>query len=161
VVARRKDEPKERGADASTLQLEQGRQGGLIRLARSAIEWTEATWNPVTGCDKVSPGCKYCYAEVMARRLKAMGQPNYRDGFKVRLQPHMLERPLAWRRPQMVFVNSMSDLFHEDVPLEFIAKVFETMSRAHWHTFQILTKRAERLEEVAAHLPWPSNVWMA
>jgi protein gp37 len=129
-------------------------------LARSAIEWTEATWNPVTGCDKVSPGCKYCYAEVMARRLQGMGQPNYREGFRLTLQPQMLERPLTWRRPQMVFVNSMSDLFHKDVPLEFIAKVFETITRAHWHTFQILTKRAERLEELGPKLPWPQNLWM-
>jgi protein gp37 len=129
-------------------------------MALSSIEWTEATWNPVTGCDKVSPGCKHCYAEVMARRLKGMGQPNYRDGFKLTLQPHMLDRPMAWRRPQMIFVNSMSDLFHASVPASFIAKVFETISSAHWHTFQILTKRAERLEEIASSLPWPANLWM-
>lgn len=129
-------------------------------MARSAIEWTEATWNPVTGCDKVSPGCKHCYAEVMARRLAAMGQPNYRNGFAVTLHPHMLERPLAWRRPQMIFVNSMSDLFHEDVPAAFIHAVFDTIACAHWHTFQVLTKRAERLEELAPTLPWPSNLWM-
>jgi protein gp37 len=129
-------------------------------VARSAIEWTEATWNPVTGCVKVSPGCKYCYAEVMARRLQGMGQPNYRNGFRVTLQPHVLERPLAWRRPQMIFVNSMSDLFHEAVPLGFIRQVFETISRASWHTFQVLTKRAERLEEVAPLLSWPPNLWM-
>jgi protein gp37 len=129
-------------------------------MARSAIEWTEATWNPVTGCDKVSPGCKHCYAEVMARRLEAMGQPNYRNGFRVTLQPQMLDRPLSWRRPQMIFVNSMSDLFHEDVPPAFIEKTFETIGRAHWHTFQLLTKRAERLEELAPALPWPSNLWM-
>jgi len=129
-------------------------------VARSAIEWTEATWNPVTGCDKVSPGCKHCYAEVMARRLDAMGQPNYRNGFRVTLQPHMLERPLAWRRPQMIFVNSMSDLFHEEVPLAFIEKVFSTIARAHWHTFQVLTKRAARLVELAPALRWPPNLWM-
>ena len=129
-------------------------------MAQSAIEWTEATWNPVTGCDKVSPGCKYCYAEVMARRLKGMGQPNYRDGFKLTLQPHMLDRPLSWRRPQMIFVNSMSDLLHASVPTSFIAKVFATISSAHWHTFQVLTKRAERLEEIASSLPWPANLWM-
>ncbi len=129
-------------------------------MARSAIEWTEATWNPVTGCDKISPGCTHCYAETMSRRLKAMGQPNYRDGFKVALQPHMLERPLSWRRPQRIFVNSMSDLFHADVPLEYIAQVFATMERAHWHTYQILTKRAERLEALAPRLPWPAHVWM-
>jgi protein gp37 len=129
-------------------------------VARSTIEWTEATWNPVTGCDKVSPGCRHCYAEVMARRLEAMGQPNYRNGFRVTLQPHMLDRPLSWRRPQMVFVNSMSDLFHEDVPLRFIQRTFETIAQAHWHTFQVLTKRAERLEELAPSLPWPRNLWM-
>jgi protein gp37 len=129
-------------------------------MAQSAIEWTEATWNPVTGCDKVSPGCKYCYAEVMARRLKGMGQPNYRNGFKLTLQPQMLDRPLAWRRPQMIFVNSMSDLLHASVPTSFITKVFETISNAHWHTFQVLTKRAERLEEIASSLPWPTNLWM-
>jgi protein gp37 len=129
-------------------------------VARSAIEWTEATWNPVTGCDKVSPGCKHCYAEVMARRLEAMGQPNYSNGFRVTLHPHMLERPLSWRRPQMVFVNSMSDLFHKDVPLSFIQEAFATIQRAHWHTFQVLTKRAERLEELAPALPWSENLWM-
>jgi protein gp37 len=129
-------------------------------VARSGIEWTEATWNPVTGCDKVSPGCKHCYAEVMARRLHGMGQPNYRNGFALTLQPQMLERPLGWRRPQMVFVNSMSDMFHRDVPLGFIERVFDVMARASWHTFQLLTKRAERLEELAAHLLWSENVWM-
>jgi protein gp37 len=129
-------------------------------LARSAIEWTEATWNPVTGCDKVSPGCKYCYAEAMARRLQAMGQANYRNGFRLTLQPHMLERPLQWRAPLVVFVNSMSDLFHDAVPLAFIERVFDVMRRASWHTFQVLTKRAERLEELGALLQWPDNVWM-
>ncbi len=129
-------------------------------MAQSSIEWTEATWNPVTGCDKISPGCKHCYAEVMARRLQGMGQPNYRNGFRLTLQPHMLERPLAWRRPQMIFVNSMSDLFHAAVPTEFIERVFDTIARAHWHTFQVLTKRAERLEELGATLRWPPNLWM-
>ncbi len=129
-------------------------------MAQSSIEWTEATWNPVTGCDKVSPGCKYCYAEVMARRLKGMGQPNYRNGFELTLQPHMMDRPLTWRRPRMIFVNSMSDLFHEDVPLEYIRRVFATIGQAHWHTFQVLTKRAARLEAVAARLDWPANLWM-
>jgi protein gp37 len=129
-------------------------------MARSAIEWTESTWNPVTGCDKVSPGCKYCYAEVMARRLRAMGQPNYRNGFRVTLHHHMLDRPLAWRVPQLVFVNSMSDLFHEQVPQGFIERVFDTMRRAHWHTFQVLTKRAERLQQLGAQIEWPMNVWM-
>jgi protein gp37 len=129
-------------------------------MAQSSIEWTEATWNPVTGCNKVSPGCKYCYAEVMARRLKGMGQPNYRNGFQLTLQPHMMDRPLTWQRPQMIFVNSMSDLFHEDVPLEYIRRVFATIGQAHWHTFQVLTKRAERLEAVAGGLDWPVNLWM-
>lgn len=105
----------------------------------SDIEWTESTWNPVTGCTKVSAGCKHCYAERMARRLQAMGQVNYRDGFAVTLQEHMLERPLSWRRPQTIFVNSMSDLFHEQVPLDYIERVFDVMSRAHWHRFQVLT----------------------
>lgn len=129
-------------------------------MAQSAIEWTESTWNPVTGCDKISPGCKYCYAEVMAKRLKAMGQANYQRGFKLTLQPHMLDRPLLWKKPQVIFVNSMSDLFHEGVPLDYIKRVFAVMQEAHWHQFQVLTKRAERLEAVAADLPWPENVWM-
>jgi protein gp37 len=129
-------------------------------MARSAIEWTESTWNPVTGCDKVSPGCKHCYAEVMARRLKGMGQANYANGFELTLQPQMLERPLGWRKPQVVFVNSMSDLFHVDVPLPYIERVFDVMRRASWHTFQVLTKRADRLEDVARQLDWPRNVWM-
>src|SRR3990167_7626962 len=115
----------------------------------SSIEWTGSTWNPVTGCRKISPGCKHCYAERMARRLKAMGQPNYANGFAVTLQPHMLDVPLRWKRPRMIFVNSMSDLFHEDVPLDFILKVFDVMARARWHTFQVLTKRATRLEDLA------------
>lgn len=129
-------------------------------MAKSSIEWTEATWNPVTGCDKVSPGCKFCYAQVMARRLHGMGQPNYRNGFKLTLQPQMLNRPLLWRRPQMIFVNSMSDLFHKDVPLDFIKQVFNTIRQAHWHTFQALTKRSERLADVASELDWPDNLWM-
>lgn len=126
----------------------------------STIEWTEATWNPVTGCTKVSAGCKHCYAERMAGRLQAMGQANYRNGFELTLQPQMLERPLGWRAPQTVFVNSMSDLFHARVPLDYIRRVFDVMRRAHWHTFQVLTKRAERLAEIADELTWPENVWM-
>jgi protein gp37 len=129
-------------------------------MARSAIEWTESTWNPVTGCDKISPGCKHCYAERMALRLQGMGQANYRRGFELTLQPAMLDRPLAWRRAQMIFVNSMSDLFHDGVPLAFIGRAFEVMERASWHTFQVLTKRADRLEAVAGDLPWPPNVRM-
>ena len=129
-------------------------------MAQSAIEWTDSTWNPVTGCDKISPGCKFCYAEVMARRLHAMGQPNYSNGFALTLQPHMLDKPLSWRKPQIIFVNSMSDLFHDNVPLSYIQQVFEVMQRAHWHEFQVLTKRAVRLAELAPLLPWPKNVWM-
>ena len=126
----------------------------------SAIEWTESTWNPVTGCTKISPGCRHCYAERMALRLQGMGQPNYARGFKLSLHPHALRLPLTWKKPQMVFVNSMSDLFHEDVPLDFIQRVFDVMRRAHWHQFQILTKRSERLLELDPLLAWPSNVWM-
>jgi len=129
-------------------------------MARSAIEWTDATWNPVTGCTKVSPGCTHCYAERMALRLQAMGQPNYRDGFALTLHEQALEAPLRWRRPQVVFVNSMSDLFHDDVPEDFIQAVFGTMERAHWHHFQVLTKRSGRLAEMARRLSWPRNVWM-
>ncbi|MBI4799287.1 MAG: phage Gp37/Gp68 family protein [Desulfarculus sp.] len=126
---------------------------------QSKIEWTESTWNPVTGCTKISPGCKHCYAERLAKRLKAMGQPNYANGFEVTLHPGMLEAPLGWRKPQMVFVNSMSDLFHDDVPPDFIRKVFKIMEWATQHRFQVLTKRAERLAELAPGLPWPANVW--
>jgi protein gp37 len=126
----------------------------------SAIEWTDATWNPVTGCSKISPGCKHCYAERMAKRLKAMGQRNYANGFAVTLQPHMLEYPLKWGRPKRIFVNSMSDLFHEDVPDDYIAEVFAVMQRASWHQFQVLTKRSQRLAKMANRLKWPANVWM-
>ncbi len=126
----------------------------------SGIEWTESTWNPVTGCTKVSPGCKYCYAERMAERLQVMGQPNYVNGFRLTLQPHMLELPLKGKKPQTIFVNSMSDLFHEDVALAYILEVFDVMARAHWHRFQILTKRAERLEEISPKLYWAANIWM-
>jgi len=126
----------------------------------SQIEWTESTWNPVTGCTKVSPGCAHCYAERMARRLKAMGQPNYRNGFRLTLHRHALDLPLGWTKPQTIFVNSMSDLFHEDVPDGFIGDVFDVMVRADWHRFQVLTKRAARLAAMAPVLPWPDNVWM-
>ncbi len=123
-------------------------------MAKSSIEWTDATWNPVTGCTKISPGCKHCYAERMAKRLKAMGQRNYANGFDLTLQPHMLELPLKWRQPLQVFVNSMSDLFHKDVPTPYVKQVFDVMRRAHWHRYQVLTKRSERLRELAPHLPW-------
>ncbi len=123
----------------------------------SNIEWTESTWNPVTGCTKVSPGCTHCYAERLSKRLQAMGQPNYRRGFQVSLHEHALELPLRWKKPQMVFVNSMSDLFHVEVPESFIRSVFEVMSRVPRHTFQVLTKRAERMADL--DLEWSSNVW--
>ena len=126
----------------------------------SPIEWTESTWNPVTGCNKISPGCKNCYAEKLSKRLKAMGQSNYKDGFKLRTQPHMLELPLKWKKPQTIFVNSMSDLFHKDIPLDYIQQVFDVMKRAHWHRFQVLTKRADRLAELNSELEWSPNVWM-
>lgn len=126
----------------------------------SPIEWTDATWNPVTGCTKVSPGCKFCYAERMAKRLAAMEQTRYRNGFQATLQEDLVDLPLGWRKPRRIFVNSMSDLFHEKVPADFIERVFAVMERAHWHVFQVLTKRADRLLELAPHLPWPSNVWV-
>lgn len=126
----------------------------------SSIEWTNSTWNPVTGCDKVSPGCKFCYAERMARRLKAMGNASYATGFELAIHENVLPLPLMWQKPQTIFVNSMSDLFHKDVPLDFIQKVFFVMQEASWHQFQILTKRTDRLAEVWRDLPWPENVWM-
>ena len=129
-------------------------------MGYSAIEWTDSAWNPVTGCSKISLGCRHCYAETMARRLKAMGQPNYRNGFQVTTHEHMLDRPLDWKKPQMIFVNSMSDLFHEQVPLEFILRAFEVMRRATWHQFQVLTKRSERLRQLGDLVKWPPNVWM-
>lgn len=129
-------------------------------MANSKIEWTESTWNPLTGCTKVSPGCKHCYAERMAKRLQAMGLEKYHNGFKLTLHPAVLEDPLHWEKPQLIFVNSMSDLFHESVPLDFIQQIFAVMRRAHWHTFQILTKRAEHLLELDSLIDWPPNVWM-
>lgn len=128
--------------------------------ANSAIEWTETTWNPLTGCRKTSPGCKNCYAERMSIRLQAMGQPNYVRGFDPALHEHAIELPLRWRKPQTVFVNSMSDLFLRDVPVQFILKVFEVMRKASWHRFQVLTKRSKRLLELSSRLDWPPNVWM-
>lgn len=132
----------------------------MSSAGRSTIEWTGVTWNPLTGCTKVSPGCAHCYAERMAKRLQAMGNSNYAGGFRLTLHEHVLERPLSWRKPETVFVNSMSDLFHEDVPVDFILRVFDVMRRAHWHRFQVLTKRAERLVELDPLLDWPPNVWM-
>lgn len=126
----------------------------------SKIEWTESTWNPVTGCTKISAGCKNCYAERMAKRLHAMGVENYRNGFEVTLHPHVLEKPLHWKQPQAIFVNSMSDLFHESVPDDFIQQVFDVMRKASWHRFQVLTKRSERLLHLNQSIDWPKNVWM-
>lgn len=128
-------------------------------MATTKIEWTEASWNPVTGCTKESLGCKHCYAERMAKRLQAMGSPNYANGFSVATHAHALNIPLKWKKPCMVFVNSMGDLFHKDVSVDFIKDVFGVMQSASWHTFQVLTKRAERLAELAPELPWPRNVW--
>jgi protein gp37 len=127
---------------------------------KTNIEWTESTWNPLTGCTKISPGCKHCYAERMAKRLQAMGQANYTNGFKLTIHENVLNLPLRWNKPQVIFVNSMSDLFHEDVPVDFMLKVFAVMKEAEWHTFQVLTKRSKRLLELNDVINWPDNVWM-
>jgi len=127
---------------------------------KSKIEWTESTWNPVTGCTKISSGCAHCYAERMAMRLRAMGCAKYANGFQVTLHEDALDLPLSWKTPQTVFVNSMSDLFHEAVPQWFIQRVFETMHEADWHRFQVLTKRSAKLAELDPALDWPENVWM-
>ena len=126
----------------------------------SSIEWTESTWNPVTGCTKLSDGCKHCYAERMAKRLKAMGHPNYINEFTVTCHEHLLNLPLSWRKPKMVFVNSMSDLFHQDVSISYVKNVFSTMNKARWHCFQVLTKRSERMLKISNILNWTSNIWM-
>jgi len=128
--------------------------------ASSAIEWTEATWNPVTGCTKVSPGCAHCYAERMALRLQSMGVATYARGFELALHDEILPLPLSWRRPRRVFVNSMSDLFHEQVPVSFIYRAFDVMHQANWHQYQVLTKRADRLCQLGKDIDWPDNVWM-
>lgn len=125
----------------------------------SSIEWTDATWNPVTGCTKFSPGCKNCYAERLALRLREMGNARYANGFSLTLHPEALDLPLRWTKPKMIFVNSMSDLFHDSVPEDYIRKVFDVMVKAHWHKFQILTKRADRLSRIAQRLPWPAHIW--
>lgn len=127
---------------------------------KSPIEWTESTWNPLTGCTKISPGCKHCYAERMALRLRAMGQKNYANGFNLTLHESALELPLRWKKPQTIFVNSMSDMFHQRVPRDFILRAFDVMNRAHWHRFQVLTKRAERLASLSEQLNWSENIWM-
>ncbi|RJQ57764.1 MAG: phage Gp37/Gp68 family protein [Stygiobacter sp.] len=127
---------------------------------KSSIEWTESTWNPITGCNKISPGCKFCYAERMAKRLKAMGSENYKNGFKLTLQEHALTLPLTWKKPQTIFVNSMSDLFHKDVPVSFVKKTFDVMNKADWHRFQVLTKRSDVLLKLNSELNWTKNIWM-
>ena len=127
---------------------------------KTTIEWTEATWNPVTGCDKVSPGCKNCYAERMSHRLQAMGQRNYKNAFDLTLQPQTLNLPEKWKTPQIIFVNSMSDLFHKEVPLEYIQSVFEVMNRVNRHIYQVLTKRSERLASISEFLQWAPHIWM-
>ena len=129
-------------------------------MSRSKIEWTESTWNPVTGCTKISSGCTNCYAEKMTKRLKAMGQINYQNGFNVTCHENALEIPLRWKKSRLIFVNSMSDLFHEDVTDEFIQRVFAVMQKAKQHQFQVLTKRAVRLEQMSQSLPWPENIWI-
>ena len=129
-------------------------------VSKSKIEWTESTWNPVTGCTKLSLGCKNCYAERMSFRLMKMGQRNYKKGFDVTIHEHMLSRPLEWKKPQIIFVNSMSDLFHEEIPAEFIMKVVDIMEKTYWHTFQVLTKRTERLTKMKYQINWPKNVWV-
>jgi len=131
-------------------------------MAKTKIEWTESTWNPITGCTKISDGCKYCYAEVMTRRLKAMGQPKYQNGFKLTIHPDSLQEPYKWKKPKMIFVNSMSDLFHKDVPIEFIQELFKVIKENPQHVFQILTKRADILYDYDSKglLDWPSNLWM-
>lgn len=129
-------------------------------MSKSSIEWTEMTWNPTTGCDKVSKGCRFCYAEVMSKRLQAMGVEKYKDNFEVRTHESALDIPYSWKKSKIVFVNSMSDLFHDDVPLEFIKKVFKVMQDNPQHVFQVLTKRAERLLELHTQLRWTHNIWM-
>ena len=138
-------------------------------MAESAIEWTEVTWNPTTGCDRTSPGCDNCYAMTLAKRLKAMGQPKYQidgdpetsgPGFALTLHPDTLDDPRRWRNPRTVFVNSMSDLFHPEVPIEFIEQVFDVMRDTPQHTYQVLTKRAQRLGKLAHRLDWPENAWI-
>lgn len=129
-------------------------------VRKSKIEWTESTWNPITGCTKISLGCDNCYAERMAKRLKAMNQPNYKNGFELSLHWKSVSLPLSWKKPQTIFVNSMSDLFHVKVPESFIADVFNTMTQADWHIYQVLTKRSKRLLNLNSILDWKENIWM-
>lgn len=129
-------------------------------MTKTKIEWTESSWNPITGCSKISDGCLNCYAEKMAFRLQAMGTRGYENGFEVALQYHQLEKPLKMKKPQIIFVNSMSDIFHKDVPEEYILKIFDTMNKAHWHIFQVLTKRPKRLEQFKDKINWTKNIWL-
>lgn len=129
-------------------------------MAQSSIEWTEMTWNPTTGCDKLTAGCKFCYAEVMSRRLHAMRIEKYANNFKITLHPDTLEIPYSWKKPKVVFVNSMSDLFHKDVPLDYIKKVFKVMNETPQHTYQVLTKRGDLLAKYDKELTWTPNIWM-
>ena len=129
-------------------------------MKATKIEWTEATWNPTSGCTKISSGCKNCYAERMAKRLQAMGVDKYKDGFELRMHPEVLSEPYSWRNPRTVFVNSMSDLFHENMPFDFIEKVFKVMNENPIHTFQVLTKRADILSQYSNRLKWTKNIWM-
>ena len=126
---------------------------------KSKIEWTESTWNPITGCTKASPGCKNCYAERMSKRLQAMGKTAYKNGFQVTVHEELFNYPLLIKKPSLIFVNSMSDLFHEDIPTDVICQLFDIMKKASWHTFQILTKRSERLSLLSPLLEWPENIW--
>jgi len=132
------------------------------KMAKTKIEWTESTWNPITGCTKISSGCKFCYAEVMAKRLKAMGQEKYSNGFELTLHPETLNEPYSWKKHKMIFVNSMSDLFHKDVPIDYIQKVFRVIKENPQHVFQVLTKRADVLSyyDNEGWLEWPHNLWM-
>lgn len=130
------------------------------KMNTSRIEWTTSTWNPVTGCTKVSPGCDHCYAETFAERFRGVPGHVYERGFDFQLRPERLEQPLSWHKPSLIFVNSMSDLFHADVPETYVAQVAEVMRQASWHTFQVLTKRGERLERLSRRIAWPSNVWL-
>lgn len=129
-------------------------------MNKTTIEWTETTWNPVTGCSKISEGCKNCYAEAFAHRLKAMGNPRYINEFEVTIHRDLFEEPLKWKKPRRIFVNSMSDLFHEELPDDVILRIFETMNKAHWHTFQVLTKRSERVMQLSDQINWTHNIWM-
>jgi protein gp37 len=150
------------------IELSIEKQGGrpifednkFIKMNKSSIEWTESTWNPTTGCDKVSAGCKNCYAAVMARRLEAMGNPRYANGFKLTLHPDKITEPKKWKKGRVIFVNSMSDLFHEDVPSEYVQNLFKTMRETPQHIYQILTKRSQRLLELDPILKWTPNIWM-